>query len=82
MTAIREVFEETGLLLAAKAGISVGSRASDHGLANGTKMDRAREAIHSQKQLFKDFLNLHGLELDLSLLWPFTQWVTPATMVR
>lgn len=79
MTAIREVFEETGLLLAATIG---GPAAGSHGGPSDAEMDHAREAIHSQKQLFRDFLSQHGLELDLSLLWPFTQWVTPATMAR
>lgn len=78
MTAIREAFEETGLLLAAKA---VGSEGSRDGPSDA-EMDRAREAIHAQKQLFRDFLSQHGLELDLSSLWPFTQWVTPTTMAR
>ncbi|KZT69794.1 hypothetical protein DAEQUDRAFT_726103 [Daedalea quercina L-15889] len=75
MTAIREVFEETGLLLAAKV-MRRGGRPSD------AEMDLAREEVHAQRQLFKDFLSQHNLELDLSLLWPFTQWVTPPTLAR
>ncbi|KAH9928172.1 NUDIX domain-containing protein [Fomitopsis serialis] len=75
MTAIREVFEETGLLLASKVA-GTGSGPSD------AETDHAREEIHSQRQLFRDFLSEHGLEADLSSLWPFTQWITPPTIPR
>lgn len=78
MTAIREVFEETGLLLAAKVASPEGS----YDGPSDAEMDHAREAIHSQKQLFRHFLSQHGLEIDLPSLWSFTQWVTPATMAR
>jgi len=75
MTAIREVFEETGLLLASKVtGTGIGP--------SDAAMDHAREEIHSQRLLFRDFLSEHGLEADLSSLWPFTQWITPPTIPR
>ena len=77
MTAVREVFEETGLLLATRA-----TRPGAGRWPSDAEMDRAREDIHAQRQLFKDFLSQHGLELDLSSLWPFTQWVTPPMVAR
>lgn len=68
MTAIRETFEETGLLLATSPS---GSPPSD------AVLDAARESIHTGKTLFRDFLRRHGLIADLKVLLPFTEWVTP-----
>ena len=73
MTAIRETFEETGLLVASS---STGALPSD------SVLDTARELIHSQKQLFQDFLAQHGISLNTGALLPFTQWITPPTQVR
>jgi len=72
-TAIRETFEETGLLLALS---STSARPVD------SELDVAREAIHSQKQLFKEFLARHDLKMDSHALLPFTQWVTPPNQPR
>ncbi|KAH8099555.1 hypothetical protein BXZ70DRAFT_234370 [Cristinia sonorae] len=74
MTAIRETFEETGLL--------VTSTSRDSSLPDDAELDVAREAIHSQKQLFRDFLAKHHLTLDTDALLPFTQWITPPTQAR
>ena len=68
MTAIRETFEETGLLLATSPS---GPPPSD------TVLDAARESIHTGKTLFRDFLRRHGLIADVKALLPFTEWVTP-----
>lgn len=68
MTAIRETFEETGLLLATSPS---GSPPSD------AVLDAARESIHSGKTLFREFLRRHGLVADVKALLPFTEWVTP-----
>ncbi|KZV65426.1 hypothetical protein PENSPDRAFT_655802 [Peniophora sp. CONT] len=66
MTAIRETFEESGLLLASpSASIS------------NEVLDTARHAIHSGKSLFQDFLSENALTADVSSLLPFTQWITP-----
>ena len=72
-TAIRETFEETGLLVA--------SASHDVGLSD-TDLNTARERIHSQKQLFRDFLDKHGISIDTSSLLPFTQWITPPNVAR
>ena len=71
MTAIRETFEESGLLLA-----SAGSGLPEHVL------DKARHAVHQQKVPFHDFLQSEGLEADVDLLLPFTEWVTPPDQPR
>ena len=67
-TAVRETFEETGLLLVAP---NKGKLPSD------TELDIARDAIHSKKLMFGDFLKQHGLSVDEKSLLPFTQWITP-----
>ncbi|EKM55311.1 uncharacterized protein PHACADRAFT_28359 [Phanerochaete carnosa HHB-10118-sp] len=72
-TAIRETFEETGLLLA---------EASDSKQPNDQDLDKAREAVHSQKLLFRDFLAQHRLALDRRSLLPFTEWITPPNVPK
>ena len=72
-TAVRETFEETGLLIAVS---SDGKLPSDHDL------DKAREEVHSQKLHFRDFFAQHYLTLDKELLLPFTEWVTPPNIPR
>ncbi|KAH9180699.1 NUDIX hydrolase domain-like protein [Lactarius sanguifluus] len=68
MTAIRETFEETGLLLATSPS---GSPPSD------AVLDASRESINTRKTLFGDFLRRHALVADVKALLPFTEWVTP-----
>ncbi|KAJ7632984.1 hypothetical protein FB45DRAFT_914065 [Roridomyces roridus] len=65
ITAIRETFEESGLLLAS------GPTPSD------TILDAGRQAIHAGKTKFHAFLAEHGLTADVQALLPFTQWITP-----
>jgi 8-oxo-dGTP pyrophosphatase MutT (NUDIX family) len=66
MTAIRETFEETGLLLA--SGVLPQSEAI---------LDASRESIHTGRTLFRDFLKQHALSADVQALLPFTEWITP-----
>ena len=68
MTAIRETFEETGLLLATSG---------QHNNLDDAQLDTTRKAIHSQKISFRSFLLRHHLSPNVSNLLPFTQWVTP-----
>ncbi|KAF8163429.1 NUDIX hydrolase domain-like protein [Crassisporium funariophilum] len=69
ITAIRETFEESGLLLA--------SSLSAAPLPSDTVLDEARHAIHQQKLLFQNFLQSQDLQADVDSLLPFTQWITP-----
>ncbi|KAJ7217156.1 hypothetical protein GGX14DRAFT_602255 [Mycena pura] len=70
VTAIRETFEEAGLLIAS------GPTLSDDVL------DAARDAIHAGKIPFQTFLSQHGLSADVDALLPFTQWITPTSSPR
>ena len=75
ITAIRETFEESGLLLAsATSGTS--TPFSDCAL------DGARRNIHERKLLFRTFLAEHHLKPDTDSLLPFTQWITPPNTLR
>ncbi|KIM49372.1 hypothetical protein M413DRAFT_438560 [Hebeloma cylindrosporum] len=65
LTAIRETFEEAGLLLAS------GPQPPD------TLLDEARHEIHQQKRSFHSFLQSNNLQADVASLLPFTQWITP-----
>lgn len=70
VTAIRETFEESGVLLAS------GPTPTD------AVLDAARNAIHAGKIPFQAFLNEHGLTADVQALLPFTQWITPVFAPR
>lgn len=76
ITAIRETFEESGLLLASGAD-SKGTAGAAHLDVSESVLDEARFAIHQQKKLFQDFLSEQGLKADVDSLLPFTEWVTP-----
>jgi 8-oxo-dGTP pyrophosphatase MutT (NUDIX family) len=75
MTAIRETFEESGLLLASS------SPSSAPPPLEGV-LDEARHEIHQQKLLFQKFLRSKNLEADVESLLPFTQWITPVGSPR
>lgn len=68
MTAIRETFEETGLLLASSTSKAPPS---------DTALGASRESVHTGRTLFRDFLRYHALSADVKALLPFTEWITP-----
>lgn len=68
MTAIRETFEETGLLLASS---------TSRPLPSDAVLDASRESIHTGVTLFRDFSKQYALSVDLKALLPFTEWITP-----
>ncbi|KAK8174837.1 hypothetical protein BC567DRAFT_210028 [Phyllosticta citribraziliensis] len=74
--AIRETFEESGLLLARKRG--------QEGLAQIPEEEReqARKDIHSGTRRFKDVLAEWDAEADLANLVPFTRWITPTNVPK
>jgi glyoxylase-like metal-dependent hydrolase (beta-lactamase superfamily II)/8-oxo-dGTP pyrophosphatase MutT (NUDIX family) len=71
VTAIREIFEETGALIA-------------RGVENLSAERRAamRDELHSGKASFKELLEREGLALDAKLLTDAPRWVTPETSPR
>ena len=68
--AVRETFEECGVLL---AGPDEGSIVSDVATYHG-----ARGQLASRELAFSDFLRDEGLVLRADLLRPWANWVTPA----
>ncbi|TEA13205.1 Structure-specific endonuclease subunit SLX4 [Colletotrichum sidae] len=72
--AIRECFEETGILLATKKGSGDAST-----LVNLSVSDRdaARKQIHGNQVRFSDWVENIGGVPDVDALIPFTRWITP-----
>ncbi|KAJ3997293.1 hypothetical protein F5050DRAFT_1753155 [Lentinula boryana] len=75
MTAIREAFEESGLLIA---------RPTDNlsRIPPDDVLDEARFAVHGQKTTFQQFINEYNLIADAESLLPFTTWITPKEAPR
>ncbi|KAF4440266.1 hypothetical protein F53441_12356 [Fusarium austroafricanum] len=72
--AIRETFEETGILLAKKGNELIHLTVEDR--------DAARKLIHGNQVKFLEWLKSVGAEPDLDGLIPFTRWITPATNTK
>ncbi|MFI5906349.1 NUDIX hydrolase [Dactylosporangium sp. NPDC051541] len=69
--AVREVFEESGVLLAgADADTVVGD-------VSGPDWEAARRALIDRELGFAEFLERNGLVLRSDLLVPWSRWVTP-----
>ena len=73
--AIREAFEESGILLARRAGrlLSGGEAAS---------LDGFRAPLDREDIMLSDFLRGNDLRLAADLLVPFAHWITPAFVPR
>ncbi|RSL70995.1 hypothetical protein CEP53_001650 [Fusarium sp. AF-6] len=67
--AIRETFEETGILLAKKDGTLINLSIEER--------DAVRKQIHGNQVKFLEWLKSVGAEPDLDGLIPFTRWITP-----
>ncbi|KAI4119065.1 MAG: hypothetical protein LQ345_000985 [Seirophora villosa] len=83
--AIRECFEESGILLARKRRRRRRSRVEEEEeepstllQLNDQERDSGRRAVHDKKIGFQDWVRAHGGELDTEGLQPFTRWLTPA----
>lgn len=70
--AVRETFEETGVLL---AGPDAGTVVSD---TSGAEWQDARQRLEARSLSFGDFLNERGLVLRADLLGAWSHWITPA----
>lgn len=73
--AIRECFEESGILLARD---SAGNMLT----IEDAEKEEARTAIHANKLNFIDWVKSKGGEVDIGGLLPFTRWVTPMGVPR
>lgn len=69
MAAVREVFEETGVLLARDRDGLMVSCTADH--------SAERQALESKELSFSEFLARHEYTLAPELLRPFARWVGP-----
>nr|WP_193791647.1 NUDIX hydrolase [Saccharothrix sp. ALI-22-I] len=72
--AVRETFEESGVLLAGPSGSSV--------VADTARFASARAALVAREMSLAQFLAAEGLVLRADLLRPWTNWVTPVEEPR
>lgn len=75
--ALRECFEESGILLARK-------QENTDQLVELTERERdeGRKAVHAEKVPFDEWVNQKGGEMDTEGLVPFTRWLTPANIPK
>lgn len=74
IAAIREVYEEAGILLA---------RDGDGGVFHGDpRLGPAREAVAKDERSFIDLVAELGVKVDLAALTVFARWVTPSMMPK
>ncbi|KAL9008869.1 MAG: hypothetical protein Q9173_006052, partial [Seirophora scorigena] len=78
--AIRECFEESGILLARRR--SREEEPSTLLRLNDQERDSGRRAVHDKKIGFQDWVRSHGGVLDTEGLHPFTRWLTPANIPK
>jgi 8-oxo-dGTP pyrophosphatase MutT (NUDIX family) len=72
--AVRETFEECGVLLAAPVGEASGTVVAD---TTGADWEADRRALVDRTLAFTDFLARRGLMLQAELLRPWAHWITP-----
>jgi 8-oxo-dGTP pyrophosphatase MutT (NUDIX family) len=81
--AVRETFEECGILLAAPASAEDEAAGAFRGpLATPTVRDAARAALERHERALSTFLLDHDLALRGDLLAPWARWVTPEVEPR
>ena len=76
VAAARELFEETGLLLAGP------DQATVVGGVAGSRLAADRQRLEAKDTLFGDLLGDHDLKLRADLLSPWAHWITPAYQPR
>jgi 8-oxo-dGTP pyrophosphatase MutT (NUDIX family) len=80
VAAIRESFEEAGVLLARRRAPSAPVDLDDPEVAG--RLERARGALNDRRLRFVDFLADEDLVLDVTSLHVFSHWITPMGMPR
>lgn len=76
MAAIRECFEESGILLARNNGFGRLIEVPE------SEREEGRKAIHSNQTTFPKWLAQKGGRADIDGLIPFTRWVTPTNVPK
>ena len=76
MAAIRECFEESGILLAKNNGFGRLIEVSE------AEREEGRKAVHSNDITFPKWLMQKGGRADIEGLIPFTRWVTPTNVPK
>jgi len=85
VAAIRETFEESGILLALKRGTqSQESPGQSHELLqlSNTELAEGRKLVHSKQVKFLEWLESKNGVPDTAPLIPFTRWVTPPNLPK
>ncbi|KAF2815984.1 uncharacterized protein BDZ99DRAFT_376042 [Mytilinidion resinicola] len=77
LAAIRETFEESGILLAKNK--TTGRLFTEIG---DQEREEGRKAVHSGKIMFLDWLGKVGAVADTDALIPLTRWITPANVPK
>ncbi|KAL6702805.1 hypothetical protein ACN47E_000941 [Coniothyrium glycines] len=77
MAAVRETFEESGILLAKSK--KTGRLFTD---ISDSEREEGRRAVHAGKTKFSDLLETWGAVPDTESLIPFTRWVTPPNVPK
>ncbi|KAF2186745.1 hypothetical protein K469DRAFT_572234 [Zopfia rhizophila CBS 207.26] len=77
MAAIRETFEESGILLAKSK--RTGKMFTEIG---DEEREQGRKDVHGGKIIFNELLDKWGAEPDLGSLVPFTRWITPPNVPK
>jgi len=77
MAAIRETFEECGILLAKSK--TTGKLFTE---INDEERERGRKAVHSGSVTFPELLRRWNCEADTAALLPFTRWITPPSVPK
>lgn len=81
ISAIREAFEEAGILLARPAGAR-GTDAPLVGQDVTSKLDQYRGPVDRREVSFLELMREHGLVLALDTLVHFGHWITPTMMPK
>lgn len=76
MAAIRECFEESGLLLARASSSDNLVQLSER------EREKGRKAVHAEEVPFAEWVKQRGGVADVEGLVPFTRWLTPANIPK
>lgn len=72
VAALREAYEETGILLATRDGSPIGAQALD--------LTAMRKRVDQDASLFQPLVRGHGLRLATTSLQPFARWIPPPAL--